>query len=85
MNTIKIKSFQEQRKMVFVTLLISVALLLGVGFFVEDKDLKSTLFAVFGALLIGIFVAGAFEGSFGNKQTLEEIEGLPYDSKKLKY
>lgn len=50
--------------MVFVTLLISVALLLGVGFFVEDKDLKSTLFAVSGALLIGIFVAGAFEGSF---------------------
>ena len=50
--------------MVFVTLLISVALLLGVGFFVEDKDLKSTLFAVSGALLIEILVAGAFEGSF---------------------
>ena len=68
-NEIKIKRFKEQRKMVVVTILISVALLLGVSFFIEDKELKFTLFAVSGALMIGIFIAGAFKDSFGNKQT----------------
>lgn len=82
MNEIKIKRFKEQRKIVVVTILISVALLLGVSFFVEDKDLKFTLFAVSGALLIAIFIAGAFKGSFGNKQTLEEIEELQFDNRK---
>ena len=51
-NKIIIKKFKEQRKIVVVTLLISVALLMGVSFFIEDKELKCTLFTVSGALLI---------------------------------
>lgn len=81
MNEIKIKRLKSLRKMVVVIILISVALLLSVSFFIEDKELKFTLFAVSGALLIAIFIAAAFKGSFGNKQVLEEIEGLQFDRK----
>ena len=72
MNEIKSERIKEQMRT--VTLFISAALLLILGFFIDDKNSKFILLTIGTALFIGMFIARTFKGSFGYKATIEEIE-----------
>jgi hypothetical protein len=64
-----------------VTLFISAALLLILGFFIDDKNSKFILLTIGAALFIGMFIALAFKGRFGYKPTIEEIEEKQFGNK----
>jgi hypothetical protein len=74
MNAIKINKPKDLRKMLVLITLVAIVFLLALSVFTEDKDLKSTLYAVSSALLAALFSTGVFKKSFGNKNKLNETE-----------
>lgn len=81
MNEIKNKRIREQRIVVTSILLISGVLLLILGFLIKEQNLRWCFLLVGAALFIGIFLVRIFDGKFGYKPTLEEIEEEQFGKK----